>query len=431
MLKMALTLFSNGLWIPSTGWWNSANCLTVIADLAAIDDKVKGQALPIFENTLTQAQKYNLQMQKVVQGNYKPQSFYASAAAGGGPSPFPQGMAMPPPRRPGGFLNDYYDDEGWWVLAWIAAYDVTGNHKYLYTAQVIFDDMHKAYNTTPCGGLWWDKPHTYVNAIANELYIDAAAHLAGRSGDASQDYLNKALEAWDWFQKSGMINDDFLVNDGLTNACQNNNGTVWSYNQGVILGGLSELARVTNDDNYTTTAKLIADAAIDSLVDGGGILHDECEPNSCGEDGNQFKGVFARNLAILQQQSPEQRYADFLNINADSVWEEDRNDKNEFGVVWSGFSGTPSASTQSSGLDVIVAALSSTAGALLHSVTGNDIAKFENQMHVNECNTCDNSAVRGGVVTCGHPDVATGFPDDQNMLYQGENLTIEISATII
>ena len=87
--------------------------------------------------------------------------------------------------------------------------------------------MHKAYNTTPCGGLWWDKPHTYVNAIANELYIDAAAHLAGRSGDASQDYLNKALEAWDWFQKSGMINDDFLVNDGLTNACQNNNGTVW------------------------------------------------------------------------------------------------------------------------------------------------------------------------------------------------------------
>jgi predicted alpha-1,6-mannanase (GH76 family) len=109
----------------------------------------------------------------------------------------------------------------------IAAYDVTGNHKYLYTAQVIFDDMHKAYNTTPCGGLWWDKPHTYVNAIANELYIDAAAHLAGRSGDASQDYLNKALEAWDWFQKSGMINDEFLINDGLTNACQNNNGTVW------------------------------------------------------------------------------------------------------------------------------------------------------------------------------------------------------------
>jgi hypothetical protein len=68
----------------------------VIADLAAIDDNVKQEALPIFENTLVQAQKYNLQMQKVV----------------------PQGMTMPPGRRPSGFLNDYYDDEGWWVLAW-------------------------------------------------------------------------------------------------------------------------------------------------------------------------------------------------------------------------------------------------------------------------------------------------------------------------
>jgi predicted alpha-1,6-mannanase (GH76 family) len=137
-----------------------------------------------------------------------------------------------------------------------------------------------------------------------------------------------------------------------------NNNNLRSYNQGVILGGLSELSRVTNDDSYTTTAKKIADAAIKALTDENGILHDECEPDTCGEDGNQFKGVFARNLGILQQQSPEQRYADFLHDNADSVWEDDRNERNEFGVVWSAFSGTPSASTQSSGLDVIVAALS-------------------------------------------------------------------------
>jgi len=87
----------------------------VIADLAAIDDKVKEEAVPVFENTLVQAQKYNLQMQKVVQGNYMPQSYYAAA---GSPSPAPKGMAMPQGRRTSGFLNDYYDDEGWWVLAW-------------------------------------------------------------------------------------------------------------------------------------------------------------------------------------------------------------------------------------------------------------------------------------------------------------------------
>lgn len=97
---------------------NNPKGLTVIADFATIDDYVKEQALPVFENTLIEAQKYNLQMQKVVQGNYKPQSYYASAAAGGGPSPFPQGMPVPQGHRASGFLNDYYDDEGWWVLAW-------------------------------------------------------------------------------------------------------------------------------------------------------------------------------------------------------------------------------------------------------------------------------------------------------------------------
>ena len=107
------------------------------------------------------------------------------------------------------------------------------------------------------------------------------------------------------------------------------------------------------------TAKKIADAAIAALTDDNGILHDQCEPDTCGQDGNQFKGIFARNLAILQRQSPEQRYADFLDNNADSVWEYDRNNENEFGVVWSGpFMAPASASTQASGLDVIVAALS-------------------------------------------------------------------------
>ena len=42
--------------------------------------------------------------------------------------------------------------------------------------------MDKAYGTTPCGGLYWDKAHTYVNAIANELYIDVAAHLPDPAG---------------------------------------------------------------------------------------------------------------------------------------------------------------------------------------------------------------------------------------------------------
>lgn len=131
-----------------------------------------------------------------------------------------------------------------------------------------------------------------------------------------------------------------------------------TYNQGVILGALAELSRATGDNKYTETAKRIADAGIAKLSDSNGILREPCEPD-CGGDGPQFKGIFTRNLRILQQFAAEKRYANFLDRNADSVWQNDRNARNEFGLVWDGpFVGPANASTQSSALDVIVAALS-------------------------------------------------------------------------
>ncbi|TKA27766.1 hypothetical protein B0A50_04867 [Salinomyces thailandicus] len=333
---------SIGLWIPNTGWWS----LTVIADLAAIDTTVRIKSIPLFANTYARAQKYNLQMQKNVGTNWLPETFY------GHHWPFfPPGWPIPSPIRTNGFLNDYYDDEGWWALAWIAAYDITMDRAYLSTAKSIFEDMKAAYGTTPCGGIWWDKANTYVNAIANELFLDVAAHLANRATEKSY-YLSWAKKQWAWFQKSGMINAQHTINDGLDiNTCENNGGTVWSYNQGVILGGLSELTRATKDNSYTVTAKQIADAAIAALTDANGVLHDPCEPD-CGAD-----GVFARNLEILQKASPEARYASFLDTNANSIWETDRQG-NELSVVWSGpYVAPANASTQSSAMDALIAAL--------------------------------------------------------------------------
>ncbi|KAK3069408.1 hypothetical protein LTS18_000339, partial [Coniosporium uncinatum] len=173
---------SNGLWVPSTGWWNSANCLTVVADLAAIDRKIEAKADSIFDETYVKAQVYNMQLQKEtgVGTNWLPHSYYGDH----GPR-FPPWVHRPPFHKTSGFLNDYYDDEGWWALAWIAVYDVTRNKQHLQAAIAIFEDMAAAYDTTPCGGLWWDKPHTYINAIANELFLSVAAHLANRAGKRS------------------------------------------------------------------------------------------------------------------------------------------------------------------------------------------------------------------------------------------------------
>lgn len=90
-----------------------------------------------------------------------------------------------------------------------------------------------------------------------------------------------------------MINANNLINDGLDinsdGSCTNNGDTVWSYNQGVILGGLVELSRATGNSEYLSEATSIAEAAIEALSEDG-ILHESCEPNDCGADGSQFKG---------------------------------------------------------------------------------------------------------------------------------------------
>lgn len=70
------------------------------------------------------------------------------------------------------FLNNWYDDEGWWGNAFLDVYDYTHDSAYLNQAITIYNDIVGGMGT-PCGGIWWDKKHTYVAAIANGQLIDA------------------------------------------------------------------------------------------------------------------------------------------------------------------------------------------------------------------------------------------------------------------
>ncbi|KAL1838316.1 hypothetical protein VTJ49DRAFT_2806 [Mycothermus thermophilus] len=341
---------SKGLW-DSTNWWNSANCLTVLANWALVDVSRSRQIdVPsIIANTFEKAQRDVLRVRKTIRESGLIESRYDLHANKRG---FTE------------FLNEYYDDEGWWALALIRAWDVTRHGPYLDMAERIFRDMQGGVDDTCGGGIWWSKARDYKNAIANELYLSVAASLANRVPTREGEYVRIAADTWAWFKASGMINQDGLVNDGLDilpdGRCVNNGRPTWTYNQGVLLGGLVELAVATGNGSVLDQAVRTAKAALAALTDDEGILREAtgCEPN-CGADGSQFKGIFMRNLAYLQRAAPNDEFLVAILRNADAVWAKNRNEKNQFGISWSGppeAGGGPNASTHSSALDVVVAA---------------------------------------------------------------------------
>ncbi|KAI1386477.1 glycoside hydrolase family 76 protein [Hypoxylon trugodes] len=338
-----------GLW-DTTGWWNSANCLTVLADFALLDPSASDSLMipEIIQNTYDQAQKTPVQATKILSAQGLPVSSYVRVSKTKRSEIVKRGFDN--------FLNDYYDDEGWWALAMIHSHDVgvkgIGDQQYLQAAVDIFEDMKKGNST--CGGIFWSKVTPYTNAIANELYLSVAASLANRIPSRKDYFLDTAKAQWNWFKNSGLINKDNLINDGLTDDCKNNGMQTWTYNQGVILGGLVELSQATGDKSLLTEAQTIASAAITKLSKDG-ILYEGCEPN-CGSDGSQFKGIFMRNLHYLQKAAPLDPIKNFLLTNADTIWAKNRNAQNQLGGTWEGPYTNATAGTQSSALDVLVAA---------------------------------------------------------------------------
>ncbi|WP_201447217.1 glycoside hydrolase family 76 protein [Conexibacter woesei] len=262
----------------------------------------------------------------------------------------------------GEFRADSTDDTGWWALAMTRAWDVTRNPKYLEIAKIDEEYIRDYWDDVCGGGVWWDIPQrTYKNAISIELYIKLTAALHNRvRGD--RVYRARAIEAWEWLKSSGMLNGDNLFNDGLNTqdgGCQNNGGTTWTYNQGVILGGLAELYRATGDRRLLADARKIADAVLRSpQLNPNGILTEPCEwEGTCNWDQPAFKGIFARNLAELDDLLPGHPYRGWLRAQARSAYDHARNDADQYGLDWDGPFDTTDIARQESAASLLIAVL--------------------------------------------------------------------------
>jgi hypothetical protein len=112
----------SGIW-DTCGWWDGASCMTTVADLAALDPSVMDTASYVFNNTFHVGPVSNPQP-----GPEKKTVFTRDS----------QGSNVVNVTQ---WLDQAYDDDGWWALAWIAAYDVTKEQSYLELAEGIFESL--------------------------------------------------------------------------------------------------------------------------------------------------------------------------------------------------------------------------------------------------------------------------------------------------
>jgi len=319
---------STGLW-ETTSWWNAANAITAIIDYSRITGSEA--YLNVIENTFEKCKKFEVEM----------------------PDPQDNWVCT-------NFINDYYDDEGWWILAWIAAFDLSGDQKYLEMAKTTFSDMSKGWDEVCGGGVYWKKPNLGKSAVQNELFMLSAIRLHQRSPGTEKGltYFEWAVRTWEWFKNSGMINEKFQVENGLNKTtCKVNPGKIFTYNQGIILSALIELSKELNEPELLLLAEKIADSAIKYSIYENGILKEPHEPDLNG-DASQFKGIFMRHLAYLYEVTGNENYKSFILKNAESIWLNARNtNTNEIGAIWTGPFDKADASRQSSALDAINAAM--------------------------------------------------------------------------
>ncbi|WP_371541997.1 glycoside hydrolase family 76 protein [Streptomyces sp. NBC_00554] len=260
----------------------------------------------------------------------------------------------------GNFTSRAIDDAGWWAIAWLDAYDYTGDARYLNMAVTIANYVQGYWDPSTCGGgVWWDRERTYKNAVTNGQYLWLTAALHQRiSGDTV--WLQRAKTAAAWYKSSGMINSAGLVNDGLTSACANNGSTVWSYNQGLAIGGFLELSKATGDTSLLTTARTLADAAMSSSqLTRNGVLTESCDVGSaaCDDNQKQFKGIFMRHFRELAKATGSTAYTSYIQKQSDTIWANDRTSLNALGERWAGTSPNQTDwRTQASALGAITAA---------------------------------------------------------------------------
>lgn len=229
--------------------------------------------------------------------------------------------------------NDFNDDLGWWALACMRAYELTGTAEYRNRASFLFDQIYAFNDSTYGGGIWWKRDGTspQKNVATNAPMIMTAIKLKNATGD--NGYLTKAQGLYAWL-KSRLVSGS-KINDHIEGS---GSGTAvnwdFTYNYGTFLGAALALYQATGTSSYLTDANNAANYVINNMTLSYSL------PYEGEDDGAGFKMVFARNLNQLRIATNNASYLNFLQQNATQAYNHRRASDNVIGSDWTAPTGS-------------------------------------------------------------------------------------------
>jgi hypothetical protein len=222
----------------------------------------------------------------------------AEVSPSGAPQPPAYQSAVAPPLGPGGAT--YYDDNAWVGLNLVHAYGVTSDATYLTMAQDEFNYVITGWDTNnadgcPGGIFWEDVAGSQRNATANGANAELGIELDLLTHDSTDLLWAEYMYAWavKCLGTASGLYDDHVEPNGTVDT------TIWSYNQGVMVGAGVLLNKATGTASFLTQAEQTANAAV-AYFGSGSVLDNQ---------GTAFNAIYFRDLFLLNQVAPNTSYA--------------------------------------------------------------------------------------------------------------------------
>ncbi|HTB83532.1 MAG TPA: glycoside hydrolase family 76 protein, partial [Candidatus Sulfotelmatobacter sp.] len=225
--------------------------------------------------------------------------------------------------------NVFDDDLNWATIAFIRAYSITGNKRWLNDAETNFNTVwRRGFDMTWGGGLWWrsdkeDEHSGYKNSPANWTFV-IAGHLINDCNGGNGPYLSHAQTIYNWCTNH-LSTPAGEVYDGLRKNRVAHKS--YTYNYGIAVGAAlasGDRTLVQNAANFLMT---------NSAYRSGSVGGYDILPNygQGGGDAGGFNDIVFRwfNAAYQKGLMPG-RYLPWAQTNVSQAWAE----RNVTAISW-------------------------------------------------------------------------------------------------